>query len=307
MRYGLNEEGKRIDIVDSVKGEQYYCPLCESELIQKKGTVNMWHYAHKSLCNCDNWYVENEWTKSWLDIFNEECREVVIKNSDSDIKRIADIKYKKLVLKLQSKSLTGEEFTERVNYFSKEHNLVWLVDLREKDVKYRKTQKTYNYIWKHAYKFGNLDKFSKEFYLFFQLNDDLLIRVVWNKNGFKYFGGYYYNIEEFKKFLIKIADGSTIEDIVNYDRNKFNKEMKECEFNCCKLLEEYIGVPIDKKYNYKLSEIKSKGYSSKDILNAIILKHYDIEYKVKYKSFENDKHKVMYVFKIILNFLESTN
>ena len=106
MRYGLNDEGKRIDIVDSVKGEQYYCPLCESELIQKKGTVNMWHYAHKSLCNCDNWYVENEWTKSWLDIFNEECREVVIKNSDSDIKRIADISVSELKCSIVSGSFS---------------------------------------------------------------------------------------------------------------------------------------------------------------------------------------------------------
>ena len=184
MIYGIYTNGDRIDIEDSIRGEKYYCPCCGGELIQKKGTVNAWHFAHKTLTNCDNWYEESDWCMNWIKLFPTDCREVIVKNQDSDRKRIADVKYKKLVLKLQPKSLSSEEFMERVDYFSKENNLVYLVDCRNKDIEYTRTQRTHNYIWKHAYKFGNIDKYTANFYLFLQIGNNRIVRVVWNKEGF---------------------------------------------------------------------------------------------------------------------------
>ena len=262
----------------------------------------MWHYAHKSVSMCDDWYLENEWSKKWMETFEQEYREVIVKNDGDNRGRIADVKYKKLVLKLQNKSLTGEEFLERVDFFNKESNLVWLVDVRDKDISYNKTRKTYGYVWKHAYKFGNLDKFNKPFYLFFQLSDDLLIRVVWNKEGFKYFGGYHYAIDEFNKFLIKVANDASETDIITSDINKFNIESDKYANKCLSLLEECTNVNMV-KYSYKLNQI-GKTHSYIDILVTIKSMYYNIKYLIEHKTFDGEKHKIMYIFKVISNNLE---
>ena len=56
--------------------------------------------------------------------------------------------------------------------------------------------------WKHAWKFNDMKKFdNQQFDLFFQLDEDVFIKVVWNKEGFKIFGGYRYNSDSFMNFL----------------------------------------------------------------------------------------------------------
>lgn len=296
MIFGLNENSERIDIEDSLKGEKYYCPCCGSELIQKKGTVNTWHFAHKTLTECDNWYEESEWCIKWVRLFDSDFREVIIKNENDDKKRVADVKYKKLVLKLQPKSLSGEEFKERIDYFSKENNLVYLVDCRNKDIEYLRTQKTHNFIWKHAYKFGNIDKYTTNFYLFLQINDNTLIRVVWNKEGFKYFGGFAYTIEEFKEVLKLIANDGTLKSVTNYDYNRYRKK-------CNNLLEDCLQVDMS-KYSYKLTKLLSE-YSAPYVEKIILNKSYTIMSAINSKNFIDEGYKVNYVFKIIENTLKN--
>ena len=232
----------------------------------------------------------------WIKMFNSEYREVVIKNESDNRKRIADIKYKSLVLKLQSKSVSGEEFIERIEYFSKENNLVYLVDCRDKDIEYLKTKRTHNFVWKHAYKFGNIDKFNSNFYLFFQINDNTLIRVVWNKEGFKYFGGYTYNINEFKEVLTMIADNNTPSTIVKWDNERYKKE-------CFLLLEKILKVDM-RKYNYKLINLFCKCTETPYLREVILYKSNKIEYIINSKKFKDEKHKVNYVFKILEKTIE---
>lgn len=206
MIFALDVKGERISIEESVRGEKYFCPCCNSEVIQKKGNVNMWHYAHKNLGLCDEWYSENEWTKFFSEKFPEQFREVVV-TGEGGRKRIAHIKVGNVVLQLQDKSMTSSEFQQRVNFFSQNNALVWLVDLRDKNIhrKYTRnsrTNKTLMYEWKHAWKFNDMDKFTnRKLDLFFQLDDDLIIKVIWNRQGFKIFGGYKYTVESFMNFL----------------------------------------------------------------------------------------------------------
>ena len=46
MQFALNDNGERINIKDAEKGKDYYCPCCNSVLVQKKGKIMVWHYAH---------------------------------------------------------------------------------------------------------------------------------------------------------------------------------------------------------------------------------------------------------------------
>lgn len=206
MIYALNDKNEKIDIEDSIRGEKYICPCCNGEVIQKKGNVNMWHYAHKNLGLCDEWYSENEWTKEFSEKFPQEFREVIVTGKDNR-RRIAHIKVENLIIQLQSKSMTSAEFQEKVDFFSENSALVWLVDLRGKDISKfipKKKRKTEMFKWKHAWKFNDMKKFNnQQFDLFFQLDEDVFIKVVWNKEGFKIFGGYRYNSDRFMNFLRK--------------------------------------------------------------------------------------------------------
>lgn len=56
------------------------------------------------------------------------------------------------------------------------------------------------YSWKHAWRFKDIEKFDFKFNLFFQIEEDKLIRVIRNKGGFKHFGGYSYTQEKFIDF-----------------------------------------------------------------------------------------------------------
>ena len=204
MYYALDNNKDRIEISDAIKGQEYFCPCCNALVTQKKGNVNEWHYAHKKLVDCDKWYEFNTWVKDWQDKFKVEHREIIVEHDNK--KRRASIKVDTLIIQLQSKSMTSSEFDERVEFFNSDNNhLVWLVDLRDKDIEYKgRPKKTEQYVWKRPYKFNNIDYFGSTFDLFFQIEDNIIIKVVWNKEEeFKRFGGYSYDPEEFLDFLRK--------------------------------------------------------------------------------------------------------
>ena len=62
MQFALNDNGERINIKDAEKEKDYYCPCCNSLLVQKKGKIMVWHYAHKYLVDCVGYYdIKGEW------------------------------------------------------------------------------------------------------------------------------------------------------------------------------------------------------------------------------------------------------
>lgn len=46
--YALNSENQIVSIKDAIIGHDYRCPFCESTMIQRKGEIRKWHFAHKS-------------------------------------------------------------------------------------------------------------------------------------------------------------------------------------------------------------------------------------------------------------------
>ena len=77
MQFALDENGNRISIEKSIKGKYYKCPCCGTEVIQKKGEVMIWHFAHKSLADCVEYYDhKGEWHRAMQELFPEQNREV---------------------------------------------------------------------------------------------------------------------------------------------------------------------------------------------------------------------------------------
>lgn len=63
------------------------CPSCDTPLIAKCGEINMWHWAHESLIECDPWYEGiSLWHINWQNQVKESCREVVVGKHRADIK-----------------------------------------------------------------------------------------------------------------------------------------------------------------------------------------------------------------------------
>ena len=60
--------------IGKVKPEPYIndatCPICDSKVIPKCGSINVWHFAHESLKDCDTFSEgETEWHIDWKNEF----------------------------------------------------------------------------------------------------------------------------------------------------------------------------------------------------------------------------------------------
>ena len=207
MFVALDKNGKRVDIEDAVKEEKYYCPCCGTEMIQKKGTINVWHYAHKSLANCDSWYEMSEWHKGWQGRFPERFREVVVERDGK--KHIADIKMGNLILELQHSSISTDTFIERSKFYGDCGHIVWLFDFRDDfdrmDIVYD-IDKYKNLIckvsWSNPKRFLDyidcLDDFTLEdVTIFIELPGNLFIKILKMNSGLSNFKGRIYNKKQF--------------------------------------------------------------------------------------------------------------
>jgi hypothetical protein len=96
------------------------CSCCGSELVPKCGRVKVWHWAHKNLLECDEWYEMSAWHLGWQNMVCEECREVVVGCHRADIKLKSG-----LIVELQHSSLSIDDIEEREEYYG---NMIWLFD-----------------------------------------------------------------------------------------------------------------------------------------------------------------------------------
>ena len=77
MQFAIDENGIRTSINNSIRGKTYKCPCCGSEVIQKKGDIMIWHFAHKSLADCVDYYDhKGVWHREMQELFPEKNREV---------------------------------------------------------------------------------------------------------------------------------------------------------------------------------------------------------------------------------------
>jgi len=102
------------------------CPLCGEKVISKCGEINIWHWAHTNIDNCDTWYEpESFWHKHWKSAFDENNVEITItKNAirhRADILTIDDV-----VIELQNSPISKAEIREREIFYG--DRMLWLIN-----------------------------------------------------------------------------------------------------------------------------------------------------------------------------------
>jgi len=117
MKWG-EFKGERIEAKPKLKAT---CGCCNQELIPKCGKIKIWHWAHKNLEECDNWYEpESAWHLDWKDCFPKENQEVVIGKHRADIRTNA-----RWIIELQNSSISSEDIVEREKYYKR---MVWVLN-----------------------------------------------------------------------------------------------------------------------------------------------------------------------------------
>ena len=232
-----DSEGSRVDVLDAVKGQKYFCQTCKQELIFKDCTLRAKHFAHYpgkdgySSC-CDTWkYDMSEWHRGWQLRFPLENREVVV--SEGGQKHIADVLINNTVIEFQHSKLSAGDFQKRNEFYTSAGlNVIWVFDMSESfesadaeedpDITERYSQSGKYYTWSRPWPL-----FSKGFYperienvavffQFFDSEDDGLIdagrpleRIKSGYSGFKTFytdSGHPLKISEFVRYASDKSD-----------------------------------------------------------------------------------------------------
>ena len=117
-------DGIRTEAIKATKG---FCPVCNSELVAKCGSIKMHHWAHKSIRNCDQWWEpETEWHRQWKNKYPTDWQEITLFDEHTNEKHIADIKSKfDLVIEFQHSPISQEERISREKFY---RNMIWVVD-----------------------------------------------------------------------------------------------------------------------------------------------------------------------------------
>lgn len=107
------------------KGKMGTCQLCVNEVKAYCGEININHWRHTNLSQCDSWKEnESEWHREWKNEFPKDWQEVIISNHNE--KHIADIKTPNgLILELQNSSISSSTIKIRENFYSK---IIWLIN-----------------------------------------------------------------------------------------------------------------------------------------------------------------------------------
>ena len=102
-------------------GAAAFCPGCNSPVIAKCGQINVWHWAHVSNMDCDEWYEpESLWHLGWKDYFPVDNQEVVMKPHRADVRTDRGV-----VIELQHSHISVEEAQKREAFYK---NMIWVIN-----------------------------------------------------------------------------------------------------------------------------------------------------------------------------------
>ncbi len=132
--------------IEASPGAVGMCPQCDSKLVTKCGSINIWHWAHDKRSDCESWHEpESLWHREWKNNFPEDQREVIMGA------HIADVSTKKGVIEFQSSSISVEDIQARENHYK---NMVWVLNgkkfIDNFDLSHRDGYFTFH--WKHPRK-----------------------------------------------------------------------------------------------------------------------------------------------------------
>jgi len=123
------------------------CPLCKGKTISRCGSINKWHWSHKTKKDCDLWYEpETEWHINWKNKFPKKNQEIIIGKHRADI-----ISNNGVIIELQNSPISSDDIINRENFYVK---LVWLFNGKNfaKNMELRKNENYFTFRWYHPQK-----------------------------------------------------------------------------------------------------------------------------------------------------------
>lgn len=143
------------------KGESAICPYCLEKVVAVCGQINIHHWRHDKLANCDPWKEhETEWHREWKKNFSAKWREnIIVRNGE---KHIADIFTDLgLVLELQNSSISTGTILIREDFYNK---MIWLINAEQfKDnfvIRSEVTSRLRNLKHQYEYQYNDVAKFE---------------------------------------------------------------------------------------------------------------------------------------------------
>jgi len=110
-------------VATATPGRRGICPSCESEVLAKCGSTVVWHWAHVTCKDCDEWHEpETEWHAAWKSRFG--VTEKTIRKGDS-WHRADAVTPAGVVVEFQHSTITSDEVAERERFYE---NMIWVLD-----------------------------------------------------------------------------------------------------------------------------------------------------------------------------------
>lgn len=108
------------------KGQHAICPECGTEVLAKCGEINIWHWAHVRLVDCDFWgEPESAWHLNWKSGLPLDWVEVLMLENGE--KHRADIRLPNgRVIELQHSSISVAEIGKREQFYKR---MIWIFDV----------------------------------------------------------------------------------------------------------------------------------------------------------------------------------
>lgn len=133
------------------------CPSCNAPMLAKCGEIVIWHWAHLSSKDCDEWASgETDWHLAWKGRFQKSQVEVIVKRRDyrgewsESFHRTDVLSARGHAIEFQHSSISTENIRKRNDFY---RTVIWVFDAREPydddRLKFRdkKTHWTFKWNW----------------------------------------------------------------------------------------------------------------------------------------------------------------
>lgn len=109
------------------------CPGCDAEVLSKCGEIKVWHWAHRSLVECDSWWEnEGEWHRNLKQVIggNDPSRIEVTIRRDGKWHRADCISIDGWVVELQHSPISPADIRAREAFYGPK--MIWVLDYTDK-------------------------------------------------------------------------------------------------------------------------------------------------------------------------------
>jgi competence protein CoiA len=118
-------QDKNGQMVEPMLGAEGSCRLCGVRAIPKCGEINVWHWAHETLNDCDPWFeAETIWHRRWKKLVRPEFCEVPIDGHRADLAFPGKFG-KRMVMELQHSPIKPATIRQREQVYQ---NMIWIFD-----------------------------------------------------------------------------------------------------------------------------------------------------------------------------------